>query len=149
MGNTLTAQAKVTINAPASEVWNALTTPEIIGQYLMGTKVTTDWKPGNPITYEGEYNGKPYRDKGIVKKVEAEKLLQSTYWSSMSGKEDKPENYNLVTYQLDDHGDTTEVTLTQDNVLNDKEKEHVTKNWNMVLGKMKEVVETMYQSPLS
>ncbi len=49
-------------------------------------------KEGSPINYEGEYDGKKYHDKGIIKKNEPGKLLQSTYWSSMAGKEDIPEN---------------------------------------------------------
>lgn len=57
----------------------------------MGTKVSTGWKEGSPITYKGNYNGKDYQDKGIIKKIEPEKIFQSTYWSSMGGKEDKPE----------------------------------------------------------
>lgn len=141
MDHTLTAETSITINAPASEVWMALTTPELIEKYLMGTHVTSDWKEGSPITYEGTYNGKSYHDKGVIKKLVPEQLLQSTYWSSMGGKEDKPENYNLVTYRLSaQHGGTT-VTLTQNNVLSEKEKEHVTGNWNAVLQKLKEVVE--------
>jgi len=59
----------------------------------------------------------------------------------MGGKEDKPENYNLVTYKLSQNDGKTVVTLTQDNVLSEKEKEHVTGNWKSVLKKLKEVVE--------
>jgi hypothetical protein len=59
-----------------------------------------DWKEGSAITYEGEYQGKAYKDKGLIEKLEPEKIFQSTYWSSMSGKEDKSENYNIVTYTL-------------------------------------------------
>jgi len=143
MKETLTAKTSVTIHAPADKVWKAITTPSLIKKYLMGTNVTTDWKEGSPIEYEGEYNGKKYHDKGVIKKVEKGKLFQSTYWSSAGGKEDKPENYNLVTYKLaenDDH-DTTVVTLTQDNVLSEKEKEHVTGNWKAVLEKLKQVAE--------
>jgi len=70
-----------------------------------------------------------------------EKLLQSTYWSSMGGKEDKPENYNVVTYKLTQKDNKTAVTLTQDNVHSENEREHVTDNWNSVLKKLKEVVE--------
>ena len=32
-----TAHARTTINAPASKVWEALTTPEIIKKYFFGT----------------------------------------------------------------------------------------------------------------
>ncbi|MDQ6904072.1 MAG: SRPBCC domain-containing protein, partial [Bacteroidota bacterium] len=101
--------------------------------YLMGTKVSTDWKEGSPITYKGNYNGKDYQDKGIIKKIEPEKILQSTYWSSIGGKEDKRENYNLVTYELLEKSGETVVTITQDNVHSEKEKEHVTGNWKSVL----------------
>ncbi|PQJ10913.1 hypothetical protein CJD36_013155 [Flavipsychrobacter stenotrophus] len=61
----------------------------------------------------------------------------------MGGKEDKPENYNVVTYKLKEVDGKTIVTLTQDNVKDEKEKEHATGNWKMVLGKLKEVVENM------
>jgi uncharacterized protein YndB with AHSA1/START domain len=142
MTSKLTAKTSISIHAPAAAVWKALTSAEQIKKYLMGTNVTTDWKEGSPITYEGEYNGKKYHDKGIIKNLIPEKIFQSTYWSSMGGKEDKPENYNLVTYELEEQAGKTKVMLTQDNVNSKEEKEHVTENWNMVLKKLKEVVET-------
>ena len=60
----------------------------------------------------------------------------------MSGKVDKPENYNLVTYNLTKKDDKTLVTLSQDNISTEKEKEHSIENWKMVLKKLKEVVES-------
>jgi len=141
MNNNLIAETSITIDAPTTDVWKAITTPATVKEYLMGTTVKSDWKEGSAISYEGEYNGKKYHDKGIIKKFEPNKLFQSTYWSSAGGKEDKPENYNLVTYKLSENGGKTNVTLTQDNVLSEKEKEHVTGNWAMVLKKLKEVVE--------
>lgn len=141
MNNLLNTEVTITINASPAEVWKALTTPELIREYLMGTHVTTDWKEGSPITYEGEYQGKKYCDKGKILQIKYAKIFQSTYWSSMGGKEDKAENYNKVTYLLKGEGNKTLVTLTQDNIATEKEKEHVTQNWNMVLKKLKEVVE--------
>lgn len=141
MENKLTAEVSISINADASKVWEALTTPELIKKYLMGTNVTSEWKEGSSITYHGEYGGKAYRDKGVIKKIEKEKILQSTYWSSMGGKEDKPENYNLVTYKLSHKDGKTVVTLTQDNINSENEKKHVSENWKMVLQKLKEVAE--------
>ena len=137
----LIAETSITINASPANVWKTITTPELIKQYLYGTEVTTDWKVGSPINYKGEYNGKEYHDKGIIQKIEPEKLFQSTYWSSMGGKEDKPENYNQVTYKLSQKDGKTEVTLTQDNVNSEKEKQHATDNWNMVLKELKKVAE--------
>jgi uncharacterized protein YndB with AHSA1/START domain len=141
MKDKLLTKISITIDASPAQVWKALTTAEIIKKYLFGTTVTTDWKEGAPITYSGEYNGKEYHDKGIIKKIESEKILQSTYWSSMSGRPDKPENYMLVTYTLTKKDFKTILTLTQDNNSTEEEKKHTTENWTMVLNKLKEIVE--------
>lgn len=141
MKEKLVAETSITIDAPASKVWKTITTPKLIKKYLFGTDVTTDWKEGSPISYKGEYEGKAYEDKGEIIKLEAEKIFQSTYWSSMSGKEDKPENYAVVTYKLSEKDAKTKVTLTQDNIDNEKSKEHSLENWKMTLKKLKEVVE--------
>src|SRR5512139_2491248 len=109
------AQATVTINAPMSRVWDALTKPELIKQYLFGTQVTTDWRVGSPITYEGVWEGKAYKDKGKVLQVEPGKLLVSTFWSALSGLPDIPENYQTVRYELAAEDGGTRLTILQDN----------------------------------
>ncbi|TRW23918.1 SRPBCC domain-containing protein [Flavobacterium zepuense] len=139
----LIVEATITIDAPVSKVWQALTSPELIAKYLYGAKVTTDWKVGSSITYEGEYNGKTYKDKGVIETFEPNHVYASTYWSSMSGKEDKPENYNLVTYTLLEAGDKTTVNLTQNNVADAVEQEHLTANWYATLADLKDVAESL------
>jgi uncharacterized protein YndB with AHSA1/START domain len=135
------AIADISIHAPAAKVWEALTKPELIKQYLFGTEVTTDWQVGSPITYKGEWKGKAYKDKGKVLQIEPEKLLVSTFWSSLSGLPDVPENYKTVTYKLSAKGGITRLTLTQDNNDTEEEANHSKANWNMVLGKLKELLE--------
>jgi uncharacterized protein YndB with AHSA1/START domain len=142
MNNTQITETSISIEATPAQVWKALTTPELVKKYLMGTNVVSDWREGSAITYNGEYEGKQYHDKGIIKRIVPGEILQSTYWSSMSGKEDKPENYKLVTYVLEKRNGQTVVTLTQDNNATEKEKEHSTENWKTVLKKLKEVVES-------
>lgn len=137
----LTATSSVSIDATAAKVWDALTNPALIKQYLFGTNVETDWHEGSSITYHGEWQGKTYEDKGTIVKVEPEKLLVSTYWSSMAGKEDKPENYNTVSYMLEEDGAGTKLTITQDNIATEEEKEHSSQNWTMVLGAIKKLLE--------
>lgn len=141
MKKSLTAKTSITINASPLQIWKALTTPRLIKKYLMGTDVESNWTEGSPITYSGEYNGKKYNDKGVIRRMDPGKIFQSTYWSSNSGKEDKSENYNLVTYELSKKGDRTRLTLLQDNIRSEKEKAHSTENWKMVLKKLKQVVE--------
>lgn len=142
MKNTLMVETSVSIDASPAQVWKALTTPALIKKYLFGTDVSSDWKEGSAIIYTGEYEGKKYHDKGVIKKADPGEILQSTYWSSMGGKEDKPENYNLVTYRLSKEGDKTKLTLTQDNIATEKEKEHSSESWKVVLEKLKEVAES-------
>jgi len=142
MNNKFTARATTTINAPVSKVWQALVNPEIIKQYLFNTEVISDWKVGSPIIYKGEWEGKSFEDKGEILEIEPEKRLMSTHWSPLSGVPDSPENYHKVTYTLSGKGDSTEVTIRQDNNATEEEKAHSEKNWQTVLQGMKELLET-------
>jgi uncharacterized protein YndB with AHSA1/START domain len=139
MKGSLISETSVSIKASAARVWKAITDPKSIKQYLFGTKVTSDFKEGSEITYEGEFEGRSYKDKGVIRKMEPGKIFQSTFLSGT--KEDKPENYNLVTYKLVEDEGKTVVTLSQDNIASEKEKEHSDGNWTTVLKKLKEVVE--------
>ncbi len=141
MKNTFVARAAITINAPALKVWEALTTPRIMKQYLFGADVVTDWKVGSPIIYKGLWEGKPFEDKGKILKFEPGKLLVSTHWSPLSGVPDSPENYHTVTYELSARDGATQVILTQDNNTSEEEKAHSEQNWRMVLEGMKKLLE--------
>ena len=141
MNNKFIAQATTLVNAPASKVWDALTNPGLIKQYLYGTEVTSDWKVGSPITYRGEWEGKSYEDKGEILQIEPDKLLVSTFWSSLAGLPDLPENYKTVRYELFPEGDGTKLTITQDNNATQEEADHSTQNWTTVLDKLKELLE--------
>jgi uncharacterized protein YndB with AHSA1/START domain len=142
MNDKLTATAKTTIHASASKVWDALTKPELIKQYLFGADVISDWKVGSPITYKGEWEGKSFEDKGKILKLEPEKLLMSTHWSPLSGVPDTPENYHTVTYKLSEKNGGTDVTITQDNNANEEERVHSEQNWKTVLDGMKKLLES-------
>jgi len=139
--NKYTAKATSTIHAPVSKVWQALVNPELIKQYLFNTDVVSDWQVGSPILYRGEWEGKPFEDKGEILAIDPEKTLKSTHWSPLSGVPDIPENYHTVTYTLSDQGDDTEVTISQDNNATEEEKAHSEKNWGTVLNGMKKLLE--------
>jgi len=141
MNNKFTAKATSTINAPTSKVWDALTKPDLIKQYLFGTEVNTDWQVGSPITYKGVWEGKPYEDKGEILKIEPEKLLVSTFWSSLEGLPDVPENYKTVHYELSPENGGTKLTITQDNNTTQEEADHSEQNWKTVLDGMNKLLE--------
>ena len=141
MNNKFTAEVTGTINAPASKVWEAFTTPRFLKQIFFGADVISDWKVGSSIIYKGEWEGKPYEDKGVILQFEPEKLLVTTHWSPLSGVSDVPENYHTVSYKLFGKGNSTKLTITQDNNATEDEKIHSEQNWKMMLDGMKKMLE--------
>ena len=141
MNNAYISKASTIINTSTSKVWDALTKPELIKQYMFGTEVITDWQVGSPITYKGIWDGKAYEDKGKVLQIEIEKLLVSTFWSSLAGLPDIPENYKTVRYELVPEDNGTRLTITQDNNDSQEEAAHSKQNWKMVLDGMKKLLE--------
>ena len=133
----------VTIDAPRAKVWDALTNPAKVRQYMHGTNISTDWKVGSAITWKGEWKGQSYVDKGTVLAFEPERLLKNTHWSPLGGSEDTPENYHTVTYELADEGGKTTLTLTQDNNATQEEADTMAEdNWGPMLQGLKEAAET-------
>jgi uncharacterized protein YndB with AHSA1/START domain len=122
-------------------VWDALTDPDLIEKYMFGSRVETDWKVGSPITWNGEYDGKAYEDKGEVVAVEPGRLLEVTHFSPLGGREDRPENYHRLVYELEERNGVTHVSLSQDNNPTEEAAEHSRGNWEKMLAGLKRVVE--------
>jgi len=137
----LKVKKTIEINADTSQVWDALTNPKKIKQYLFGTETISDWKVGSTIIFQGEYQGQKYKDKGKILDIKEGQLLQYAYWSGFSGLEDKEENYSKVTYKLNRKEPDTILTLTQEGFASKQAREHSENNWGMVLDKIKEIIE--------
>ena len=137
----LTLTTTVTFNATAAQVWKGLTDYEMVKTYFFGTELRSDFKKGSTITFSGEWDGNKYEDKGIILDVTPEEYLKYTYWSSMSGTEDRPENYANVSYALDEKEGVTILTITQDNIKDEKAKEHSENNWQMLMAELKKLLE--------
>lgn len=141
MNENFIAKATIDVNASRGEVWDALVDPKAINQYMFGTNVSTDWREGSPIIWEGEWEGKKYQDKGVILKSEPERILQYSHFSPLSGQPDEPENYHTVTIKLSDQGDQTRIILTQDNNETEEERKHSQKNWETMLIGLKRFLE--------
>jgi uncharacterized protein YndB with AHSA1/START domain len=137
----LIAKASITIQSPASKVWNALVDPEAIRQYMFGTHAVSDWREGSPIVWKGEWQGKPYEDKGVILQLKPGSRLQYSHFSPLSGLPETAENYHTVTIELADEGDRTQLSLAQDNNATGEEAEHSSQNWMMMLTSLKKYLE--------
>jgi uncharacterized protein YndB with AHSA1/START domain len=141
MNRGIIANVSATIHVPILKVWGALVNPEMIKQYMFGTQVITDWKEGSPIVWKGEWQGKSYEDKGVILKLEPSRRIQYSHFSPLAGLPDTPENYHTVTIDVFDEGTQTRVVLTQDNNSSEQAREHSEKNWGMMLGGLKKLLE--------
>jgi len=135
------AVATTEIAAPPQRVWQVLLDPQSVRKYMFGSDVVTDWRPGSPILFRGEWEGRPYEDKGVIVEVNEPVLLQFTHYSPLSGAPDIPASYHTLTYQLEPIHLGTRVTLTQDNNDSEAAADHSADMWRQVLDSVKAIVE--------
>jgi uncharacterized protein YndB with AHSA1/START domain len=141
MVSDLSATASITINASADEVWKALTTPEVIKRWFFGVETETDWKVGSPLVHRGEWQGKPYVDKGEIVRFEPPRLLVHTHWSDLSGKPDTPEHYQEVTWALTERDGATELSITEHNLPSEEAQAVSDESWRTVLDNLRKLLE--------
>jgi len=113
----------------------------MIKKYLFDTKAKSDWKIGSKILFEGKYQGRKFKDRGVIQKLEKEKLFQYMYLSEFSGLEDKDENYSVVSFELSTENNTTKLMVTQKGFVDEKAQEHSDKGWSVVLRAIKNILE--------
>ncbi len=135
------ASTSISVRAPLSAVWNALTDPAIVKRYFFDTDLVTDWKVGAPLFFRGAYEGKVYEDRGTVLAFEPMRRLSFDYWSSMSGLEDRPELRQVIAYELFEKDGAVEIGITQSNVDTAERAQHSVDNWKGVLQAMKKLLE--------
>lgn len=137
----LMARGTTTIDASKAAVWKGLTDPDQIKDYMMGSVVETDWQPGSPITWSGEWKGKPYQDKGEIVAVDEPDRLELTHYSPLTGQDDVPESYHTLVYTLEDRDGGTQVSVTHDNNADQDEADRNSQAWTQMLDGLKQTVE--------
>jgi uncharacterized protein YndB with AHSA1/START domain len=135
------ATSAISVDAPASRVWDVITDPAAVKEFMFGADLETDWTVGGPIRWRGEWEGKPYEDKGTILEAEPGKKLVHTHFSPLGGEEDKPENYHTLTWTLEDQGGATKLTLSQDNNASEEAAAHSRGMWDMLVADVKKIAE--------
>jgi len=134
----------VNIHAPTPQVWQVLTTPELMKKWMMPDieiSIITDWKIGSPIIIRGTMNGKNFENNGAVIQFEPEKILQYSHLSSISRLPDRPESYCLVEFRLQPIDNETVLTLTLSNFPTQSIYQHLAFYWNVTLEVLKKMIE--------
>ena len=138
---------KTTISASKDKVWDTITDPDKIAEYMFGSRCESDWKPGSKANFfiEDDNGRQTTIVKGEVIRSEPMKYLEHTLFPTDSGLEDTLENYIVILYELEENGNDTDLTITQKGykyVENGQQRYIDTqKGWKVALPKLKEVAE--------
>ena len=111
------------------------------GVHAAGSKVTTTWKIGAQVTWDGEYDGRSYQDKREVLAYDEPRILSVSHYSPMMGQPDEPQNYHTLVYTLTTAGDVTHLELTQDGCESQEQAKQFSHNWQGMLDGLKAHVE--------
>ena len=143
MEKKLKCEKKTVIDAPVTKVWQALTTSDIVKEYFFGNEAISSWNVGDSIVFKGEWEGQEYLGRGIILNRVPFSLFRFSYWSSLSGLENKSDNYQHITYKLsEDEDGRTELITTVDKIPDERMKGKIEKDLDKVLDCLKQVVET-------
>ncbi|WP_103070146.1 SRPBCC family protein [Aquimarina sediminis] len=141
MSKELISISSIDINASLSQIWNILIEPELAKEYFFGAEIITDWKIGNPIIFKGEFNGNAYEEKGVLLNVDPNSQLQYSHWSNFDGLPDEPENYRTWTFDLYKKSEQIQLSITEDNIPTEKQKNRSDEFWSEALLKIKRLAE--------
>jgi uncharacterized protein YndB with AHSA1/START domain len=128
------------MKASPEAVWGILMDPGKTGQLFWDSTVESDFQPGHSIVWRGTWEGKPFEDRGKIRQVEENRLLQYTHWSPSSGPETEA-NHSLLTWRIEPHGSGVRVSLAHENIATEAMREHSRGMWKQLLARMKEMVE--------
>lgn len=129
------------IDAGPERVWEVITDPAAVKEFMFGATLQTDWRVGSPVTWQGEWEGKPFQDKGRILEVEPGRKLVYTHFSPLSGQEDKPENYHTLEWTLEDQDGATRLSLSQDNNPSEEAAAHSKGMWDKLVADVKALAE--------
>jgi uncharacterized protein YndB with AHSA1/START domain len=137
-------EKNVIINATRSAVWNALTNPDSIRQWMgepeMHIEVITGWKVGGPILITG-FHHVSFQNKGTILRFDPEQVLRYTHLSSVSHLPDEPQNYSIIGFELAPAGTRTSVTLTVESFPTEVIFRHLDFYWRTTMEVLKQLVE--------
>jgi uncharacterized protein YndB with AHSA1/START domain len=135
----------ILINAPASRVWEVLTTAEFMKQWVsdVENEVISDFVVGSPIVIRAHMDKYTHENKGVILEFEPEKVFRYNYWTKISRLPDTPENYSEITFKLEPVGGQTMLTVTQTNFVAKASFEHADFYWRATVRIIKHLAESL------
>jgi uncharacterized protein YndB with AHSA1/START domain len=150
MKKPLIVKNDITIDAPVSDVWDALVNPEKTKKYMFGCETVSDWKKGSELLWKGMHEGKEMVFvKGDIVEIQPGKLLKYTAIDPNSTIDDTSEKPITVMYELTEENGKTHFYVTQGDysTVADGERRFAEaynngEGWNPILTEIKKLVES-------
>jgi uncharacterized protein YndB with AHSA1/START domain len=138
-------EKSITIRALPAIVWNALTEPAVMIQWMgepeMQIDIQTDWKVGSQVIVSGIHHGK-FVNRGVVLENELHRKLVYTHLSSVSRLPDLPKNYVTYTFTLEPKEGATLLTVRMNNFPTESIYKHLEFYWGTTLLIIKKLLES-------
>jgi uncharacterized protein YndB with AHSA1/START domain len=137
----------VSISAPPAVVWEALTTPDLMKQWMadpeVGLDINTNWTIGSPLIIKG-FLHKTFENKGTVLQFEPSKILEYSHLNSLSRLSDAPQNYSSCEFKLVPDGERTSLTITIRGFPTESIFKHLNFYWRVTAGILKKFIEARH-----
>ncbi|EMJ88161.1 SRPBCC family protein [Leptospira meyeri] len=130
-----------TIHSSLEKVWEILTSPKYIKEYLYGTEAISEWKEGSSLVFKGVWEGTPYEEKGTILKFQSPYTFKYSYFTAFFGLPDQPENYSIIENQLEEKNGIVTIRLMQTGFTAEDKLKHSEESWNQCLEIIKEIAE--------
>jgi uncharacterized protein YndB with AHSA1/START domain len=134
----------VLINAAPSLVWQTLTEPALMKQWMgdadMQIDIQTNWQVNSAIVISGFHHLK-FENKGTVLQFEPGKLLRYNFLSSISRLPNLPENYTIIELALSPIDNQTSLTLVISNFPTETIYHHLNFYWRTTIVLIKNLIE--------
>ena len=134
----------VIINADSAAVWSALTEPGLMTQWMgdpeMELEIKTNWKVNCPIIIRG-FNHVQFEVNGTVLQYEPNKKLGYSHLSSISGLEDRVDNYSVLEFNLTPLENQTQLSLAITNFATETIFKHLAFYWQTTIYRIKNLIE--------
>lgn len=135
---------QIEINCNVETLWDVLTKPEYIKQYMLNRTVETDWQVGSDIVWEGDYNGVNAFQRGKVISITPGQQVTYSNFDINGNLEDLPENYINTSYTLHNINGAAHLTITNEIFSDSTERmSQIKQGWDIVISKIKAFSESL------